>query len=180
MLSSQNETKTTGSAPGEPGQRPETSSPEWSPDVTRELLLYSPYNFLLKRHVKFLLRRVDMFWTTQQILTLIWKVVQNYVAVRLRVILYILYMTPKATNRREGGLTSCCGRSLKLRAFTQKELCRDGEGSSKTAWSADYWLGECPGRGLWLRELKEANKPLSWLKYTKMAPKTVGLQCFLA
>ncbi len=31
-------------------------------------------------------------------------------------------MTPQATNRREGGLTSCRGRSRKLRAFTYEEL----------------------------------------------------------
>jgi hypothetical protein len=31
-------------------------------------------------------------------------------------------MTAKATNRREGGLTSCCGHSQKFSAFTQKEL----------------------------------------------------------
>ncbi len=31
-------------------------------------------------------------------------------------------MTPQATNRREGGSTSCRGRSQKLRAFTYKEL----------------------------------------------------------
>ncbi len=31
-------------------------------------------------------------------------------------------MTPQATNRREGGLTSCRGRSWKLHAFTQLEL----------------------------------------------------------
>ncbi len=31
-------------------------------------------------------------------------------------------MTPLVTNRREGGLTSCCGHSQKLHAFNQKEL----------------------------------------------------------
>jgi hypothetical protein len=31
-------------------------------------------------------------------------------------------MTPQTTTRREGGLTSCCGRSRKLRAFTKKEI----------------------------------------------------------
>jgi hypothetical protein len=31
-------------------------------------------------------------------------------------------MTPEVTNRREGGMTSCRGCSLKLWAFTWKEL----------------------------------------------------------
>ncbi len=31
-------------------------------------------------------------------------------------------MTPQVTNRREGGLMSCRGRSQKLCALTQKEL----------------------------------------------------------
>jgi hypothetical protein len=31
-------------------------------------------------------------------------------------------MTSQATNLREGGLSSCCGRSHKLHAFTWKEL----------------------------------------------------------
>jgi hypothetical protein len=40
--------------------------------------------------------------------------------------------------------------------------------------------GECPGRGLWWRELKEANKSPSRLKYTKMASKIAGFPHFLA
>jgi hypothetical protein len=31
-------------------------------------------------------------------------------------------MTPEVTNRREGGMMSCCSCSRKLRAFTWKEL----------------------------------------------------------
>jgi hypothetical protein len=31
-------------------------------------------------------------------------------------------MTPQATNRREGGLSSCCGHGRKFRDFTHKEL----------------------------------------------------------
>ncbi len=38
--------------------------------------------------------------------------------------------------------------------------------------------GECPDRGLWWRELKEANKPSSWPKYTKMVSKTASFQYF--
>jgi hypothetical protein len=48
---------------------------------------------------------------------------------------------------------------------------RDREGSSEIAWCTDYWRGECPGKGWWWRELKEANKPPCWTKYTKTAPK---------
>ncbi len=58
------------------------------------------------------------------------------------------------------------------------ERARDLEGGSETAWCADYWLGECPGRGWWWRELKQANKPPCWLKHTKMAPKTGGSHTF--
>jgi hypothetical protein len=28
------------------------------------------------------------------------------------------------------------------------ERARDGEGSSETVWCANYWWGECPGRGV--------------------------------
>jgi hypothetical protein len=31
-------------------------------------------------------------------------------------------MTPQATNKKEGGLTSSCGHIRKLHTFTQKEL----------------------------------------------------------
>jgi hypothetical protein len=34
------------------------------------------------------------------------------------------------------------------------ERARDCEGGSKTAWCADYWWGECPGRGSRWRESK--------------------------
>jgi hypothetical protein len=36
------------------------------------------------------------------------------------------------------------------------ERFRDRESGSRTAWCANYWWGECPGRGWWLRE---SNKP---------------------
>jgi hypothetical protein len=67
-------------------------------------------------------------------------------------------MTPQATNRRQGGLTLCCGRSRKFRAFTWEELETVRAGRSETACCADYWQGECLARGWWWRELKEANK----------------------
>jgi hypothetical protein len=30
---------------------------------------------------------------------------------------------------------------------SQKELARDREGASKSAWCASYWRGECPAGG---------------------------------
>jgi hypothetical protein len=79
-------------------------------------------------------------------------------------------MTPQVTNRREGGFMSCCGRSLKLRAFTWKEL--------ETVRAAQKLLGaptisreECSGRGWWWREIKEENKPSSRAKMHKNSAK---------
>ncbi len=43
-------------------------------------------------------------------------------------------MTSQATNRREGGSTSCPGRSRKLRTYTLKEL--------ETMWAAPALLCE--------------------------------------
>jgi hypothetical protein len=39
------------------------------------------------------------------------------------------------------------------------ERARDSEGGSKTAWCADYWQGECRGRGWWWRVSKESKTP---------------------
>jgi hypothetical protein len=55
-------------------------------------------------------------------------------------------MTPQTTNRREGGLTSCPCLSRELHCL-HLERARDCEGGLGTAWCADYWRGECPGRG---------------------------------
>ncbi len=74
-------------------------------------------------------------------------------------------MTPQATNRREGGLTSCHSRSRKFALAPHLERAREREGRSETAWCAAYW--ECPGRGFWWQELKEANKPPIYQKYMK-------------
>jgi hypothetical protein len=63
----------------------------------------------------------------------------------------------QATNTRDGCL--------------HLERARDREGSSETAWCADYWRGECPGMEWWWRELKEANKPPCQLKCKKTAMK---------
>jgi hypothetical protein len=72
-------------------------------------------------------------------------------------------MTPQATNRREGGLRSCRGRS-------RKEL--------ETVGAVNKLLGvlttgqvEILGMGRWLRELKEANKAPISAEYTKTEPK---------
>ncbi len=67
-------------------------------------------------------------------------------------------MTPQATNRREGGLTSCCGHS-RNRKHLHRERARVREVGSETAWCANYCRGECLARGWWQKELKEANKP---------------------
>ncbi len=61
-------------------------------------------------------------------------------------------MTPQASNRIEGGLNSCHGCCRKFRAFPWKEL-ETMKVAQKTAWCADYWRGECQGRGWWWREL---------------------------
>jgi hypothetical protein len=82
---------------------------------------------------------------------------------------------PQATNRPRGecGLTSCRGHRSEALGL---ERTRDREGDSETAWCTDYWRGECPGRGWWLRELKEAKKPPVGQNTRKLAPKT-GYTC---
>jgi hypothetical protein len=60
------------------------------------------------------------------------------------------------------------------------ERARDRAGDSETAWCTDYWLGECPGRGWWWSELKEAKKPPASTKITKTASKTSSFGHFLA
>ncbi len=49
------------------------------------------------------------------------------------------------------------------------ERARGLESSLKTAWCADYWQGECPGRGRWWRESKESNMPQFRPECKKMA-----------
>jgi hypothetical protein len=73
-------------------------------------------------------------------------------------------MTPQATNRREGGLKSCRGRS-------RKEL---GTVSAVNKLLGVLTTGrvESLGMGRWLRELIEANKSPIHPEWTKTAPKT--------
>ncbi len=92
--------------------------------------------------------------------------IKKYVAMRLGV--------KQSTSRREGGLTSCHRSS---RMLTQKEL-ETMKAAHKQLGCTDYWRGECLGRGSQWRELKEANKPPSWPKYTKLAPKMGGFLYF--
>jgi hypothetical protein len=51
------------------------------------------------------------------------------------------------------------------------ERARDHEGSSRTAWCANFWWRECQARGWWSRELKKSNKPAKPPKMYKMAQK---------
>jgi hypothetical protein len=61
-------------------------------------------------------------------------------------------MTPQATNRRQGDLTSCSGQSWKHRTFTWKEL--------ETVKTAQKLLGGLtigggvPGQGVVVEEVK--------------------------
>ncbi len=88
------------------------------------------------------------------------------------------YMTSQATNRREGGSMSCRGRSRKLR--THLERAKDCEDSSRTAWCADYWQGECPARGWWWRDSQKSNKPSKPPEMHKNIFKNGGFTHFLA
>jgi hypothetical protein len=74
-------------------------------------------------------------------LTLNRAAIQIDVVVRLEVIYDF-----QATNRREGGDTSCRGRSQEAPGL-HLERARDHEGGPRTAWCADYWRGECLARG---------------------------------
>jgi hypothetical protein len=56
------------------------------------------------------------------------------------------YVAPQATNRRNGGMMSCCGCSQKAQGL-HLERARDCEGGSKTAWCADYWWGSAQAGG---------------------------------
>jgi hypothetical protein len=67
-------------------------------------------------------------------------------------------MTPQATNRREGGLSSCCGHGRKFRDFTQKEL-ESVRAAQKLLGVPNIGGGECPSRRWRWREFKESNKP---------------------
>ncbi len=53
-------------------------------------------------------------------------------------------------NRREGGDTSCRGRSQEAPGL-HLERARHRAGGSRTAWHADFWRGECPALGWWWR-----------------------------
>ncbi len=68
-------------------------------------------------------------------------------------------------------MTSGCGCSIPETPRLHLERARNREVSSETAWCAGYWRGECPGRGWWGRELKEANKPPNQPKYIKNGAK---------
>ena len=67
----------------------------------------------------------------------------------------------QATNRREGGDTSCRGRSQEAPGL-HLERARDRAGGSRTAWCADYWRRECPAQGWWWR--------YSWKSYMTSQP----------
>ncbi len=60
------------------------------------------------------------------------------------------------------------------------ERARDREGSSRTAWCADYWRGECPARGWWWRKLQKSNKPSKLPEIYENGEKTGGFTHFLA
>jgi hypothetical protein len=57
-------------------------------------------------------------------------------------------MTPKVTNRREGGL-----RPQLEAPHLYLERARDREGGSETAWCADYW-GGVPRQGMVVEGVK--------------------------
>ncbi len=57
----------------------------------------------------------------------------------------------QAANRREGGNTSCRGRSREAPGL-HLERARDRAGGSRIAWRADYWRGECPAWGWWWKD----------------------------
>ncbi len=59
-------------------------------------------------------------------------------------------MTPQATDRKEGGLLSCLGRSWKLHTFTQKEV----ETSLESTWCADFCQGGVPGQWVGMEGIK--------------------------
>ncbi len=68
-------------------------------------------------------------------LALIHAAIQIDIVVRLEVIYDF-----QATNRSEGGDTSCCGRSWQAPDL-HLERARDHAGGPRTAWRADYWRG---------------------------------------
>jgi hypothetical protein len=108
------------------------------------------------------------------VLTLIRMAVKKYVAVRLGVI----YGSPG--NQSERGRLDVMLRSYLEAPCLHLKRAGDREGSSEAAWCTDYWQGERPGGGWRWRELKVANKPLGWPKYTKTEPKMGGFSHFLA
>ncbi len=88
-------------------------------------------------------------------------------------------MTSQATNRREGGSTSCRGRSRKLQAYTQKEL-ETVRGAPELLGAPTTGGGSTrPGGGGGESHRSQISLP-SYPKYTKTENKTGGFTYFLA
>jgi hypothetical protein len=86
-------------------------------------------------------------------------------------------MTSQVTNRREGGSTSCSGRSRKLRTYTKKK--------QETVWATPELLGvptiggeSAQSRGGGRGGLRSKISPPSRPKYTKTAKKRAVLSTF--
>jgi hypothetical protein len=77
----------------------------------------------------------------------------------------------QATNRREGGDTSCRGCSREAPGL-HLERARDSAGGSRTAWRADYWWGECPAWRWWWTDLLKSYKPSQPYEIAKNGKKT--------
>ncbi len=85
----------------------------------------------------------------------------------------------QATNRREGGDTSCRGRSREAPGL-HLERARDRADGSRTAWRADYWRGECPAWGWWWTDSLKSYKPSQPYEIAKNGEKTGGFAHILA
>jgi hypothetical protein len=60
------------------------------------------------------------------------------------------------------------------------ERARDRVGSSRTAWCADYWQGECPVKGWWWRGSSKSNKSSKPPEIYENGKKTGGFAHVLA
>ncbi len=79
----------------------------------------------------------------------------------------------QVTNRREGGNTSCRGRSRKAPGL-HLERARDRAGGSRTAWRADYWRGGVPGLGVGWSDSLKSYKPSQPYEIAKNGEKMGG------
>jgi hypothetical protein len=81
------------------------------------------------------------------------------------------------TSRRPIGereaIRHCRGRSWEAPGL-HLERARDRAGGSRTAWCANYWLGECPAQGWWWRDSKKSYKPSQQYEIAKNGEKTGG------